>query len=575
MVAFTRRYMLRHAGSYAFGTAALVLTSWLSVTIPVEVAGGIDTIVRGGDPALVQQAALRTGAMGALVILIRTVSRVAYFTPGRRVEAEVKRDLFAAILRHQPSTLRRYTTGDLFSRLTTDVNMLRIWAGFGVLTVANVIVTLTLVGAQLLRVSPRLALWLILPVGAAFLIVQLLIRRLFVLIRKMQAQAGAISEEVLQTIQAMPTIHGFAAEPAFQQRFDDRNLAYEATSVERAQLRAALSPTLTLSASLSLFLLLAIGGPLAASGEVTVGELVACAALVNLLMAPLRQSSFLVSVLQQAKAAMERIDLLLEVPPDRSDLPDPRPVPTGPPSIRIRDLTWTHPGAHHSALRGVDLDLPAGSTTGLFGATGSGKSTLLRLLARLDTPPEGAITVDGVDLRALDLDRWRQQLAMAPQRPFLFSESLEDNLTLGAPDRLQPALALGALAPDVERMPEGTRTVVGEAGVRLSGGQRQRAALARALVRPHTLALLDDVLSAVDQTTEREILAQLRRNNAAATRVIVAHRPSVLLQCDQVVVLEEGRVIDVGAPSELLEREGPFRSAWLAHDALGAEPVAR
>jgi ATP-binding cassette subfamily B multidrug efflux pump len=563
-VRFCRRYMLPHWPSWLGGTVALAATSWLSVSVPMEVARGVDAIARHADPGIIQQSALRTAAMGLAIILIRTLSRVLYFTPGRHVEAAIKRDLYSAILRHQPSTLRTYTTGDLFSRLSNDVNMIRVGAGFGTLTIANVVVSIIFAGGQMARTAPSLAAWLLLPVGLAFLIVQLLIRRLFVLIKRMQAEAGAISEELLQTIQAMPTIQGFAVEDVFQRRFDDRNLAYQATNVERAQIRAALAPTLTLSASVSLFFLLWIGGPMAARGEMTVGELVAFAALVNLIMSPLRQSSFLVSVVQQARAGLERIDLLLYAEPDRPDLPNPVAVPDRAPHIRVEHLTWSYPGADKPALHDINLDLPAGATIGLFGATGSGKSTLLRLLARLDNPPPDTILVDGVDVRRLDLDGWRRLTATVSQRPFLFSEPLRENLTLGAPDRLEQALTLGSLRTDLLRMPDGPDTLVGESGVRLSGGQRQRTALARALVRPHHVALLDDVLSAVDHATEREILGHLRAKGTAATTVMVAHRPSALNHCDRVYVLEGGRVVDQGTPAELLERPGAFQEAWHA-----------
>ena len=167
-------------------------------------------------------------------------------------------------------------------------------------------------------------------------------------------------------------------------------------------------------------------------------------------------------------------------------------------------------------------------------------------------------------MRRLDLEGWRRLTATVTQRPFLFSEPLRENLTLGAPERLEQALTLGSLRTDLLRMPEGPDTLVGESGVRLSGGQRQRTALARALVRPHHVALLDDVLSAVDHATEREILGHLRAEGTATTTVMVAHRPSALNHCDRVYVLEGGRVVDQGTPAELLERPGAFQEAWHA-----------
>lgn len=569
LLRFTRRYMLPYLPSYAAGTLALIATSWLSVTVPFEVAAGVDAITAGAPGEVIQAHAWRIAAMGVAIIVIRTLSRVLYFTPGRQIEADLKRDLFAIILRHQPVTLRGYAAGDLFSRLTNDINMVRVYAGFGTLTVANVVVAIVMAGGQMLRTAPDLAVWLLVPVAVAFAAVQLLVRRLFVLIRRMQVEVAAISEEVLASIRGMATIQAFVAEDAFQARFDGRNEAYQGTSIQRSQLRALLGPTLTLSTSINLFLLLAVGGPMAVEGHITVGELVAFATLANYLTSPLRQSSFLISVVQQARAAMERIEVLLDTPPVRPELPSPATPPAAAPAISIRGLTWAYPGSDQPALIDVDLDLPAGATLGVFGTTGAGKTTLLRLLTRLDNPPPGTIFIDGTDLLQLDLDAWRRVASFASQRPFLFSETLGDNLGLGDPARVPRAVRLGALGPDLERLPEGLGTLVGESGVRLSGGQRQRAALARALVRPHTVTLLDDVLSAVDHGTEHELIDRLEelRAEERTTTVLVSHRVSALQRCDQVIVLHDGRVIDRGTPAELLARDGPIRDAWLAQQA--------
>lgn len=566
---FIPTYLRPHLSWYAGGTVALLVTNWLSVAIPVEVARGVDALA-AGDRAAVWPHAWMVMGMGVGVIAIRTLSRVMYFTPGRRVEAQIKRDLFESILRHQPGTLRPYATGDLFSRLNSDVTMVRVFAGFGTLTVVNVAISVVLAGGQMLRLSPLLAAWLLVPVILSFFVVQLLIRKLFTLIRKMQMEIADISEHVLGTLKGMATVQGHHAEAAFTERFDKYNLTYEHSSVERSQIRALLAPALTLASSLNLFLLLLIGGPLAARGEISVGTLVAFAALVNFINGPLRQSSFLVSVLQQAEASLERIDALVRTPPDRSDVPNPEPAPTAAPAIHVRGLTVQLGEDGPPALDAVDLDIPAGQTVGLFGPTGAGKTTLLRVLARLQPPTAGTVLVNDTPLSRIDLDAWRRTVTFVTQRAFLFSEALADNLLLSPPEgdddpRLHRALTLGALTPDVERLPEGTATLVGESGVRLSGGQRQRVALARGLLRDTPVLLLDDVLSAVDHHTEAELVARLEDARArGATAVLVAHRVSALLHCDHVVVLDRGRVVDAGTPADLLARPGLLAETWAA-----------
>ncbi len=570
---FARRYMGPYSAWYAAGTAALLATNWLSVTIPLYLAEGVDALARGASGRdEVLRAAGSVACMGLAVIGVRTLSRVLYFTPGRLVEAAVKDDLFAAYLRQQPDFLRAYATGDLFSRVSSDVNMLRLLAGFGVLQVVNVVIAVVLAGGQMVAIAPDLALWLLLPIALALGIVQVAIQRMFALLRRLQQRTAAMSDLILSSYRGVATIQAFRAEPAFLQRFDDINDAWLSDTLERANWREVLGPTLGVAASIDVFLLLTLGGPRVASGALTVGELVALTTLVAFITGPLRASSFLVSVVRQAQASLERVDEVLYAPVHRPDLPDPLPAPAGSPALSVHDLTYRYADAAPEAapaLAGLSFHLPAGATLGVMGATGSGKTTLLRLLARLLDPPAGAVRVDGHDVRALDLDGWRDAMTLVPQTAFLFSESVRDNLLLGdeRPGRLEAALDAVQLTPDIAALPDGVHTLVGETGVRLSGGQRQRAALARGLLREGTcVLLLDDVLSAVDHATEARLIDTLRKRGDVTT-VLVAHRVSALMHADLVLVLDRGRQVDLGSPAELLERPGPFLDTWRHQNA--------
>jgi ATP-binding cassette subfamily B protein len=575
LLRFTRRYVVPYAHWYAGGLLALIATNALSVTIPLYLAEGIDALAHGArDLHAIGRSAVIIAAMGAVTIVVRTVSRVLFFTPGRLVEARLKHDLFAAILRHQPVFLRRFETGDLFSRVSADVNMLRLAAGFGVLQLANAILAVLFAGGQMARVSPTLAAWLVPPILVALVLMQVSIQRMFLLMRRVQVELATLSSHVLASYRGVATVQGFAAEDAFLAGFDAKSEAWLRTTVGQSTLRAFLGPILALAVDVDVFLLLLIGGPMAVRGEITVGELVAFTTLVAYVSRPLRASSFLYSIVKQAQAALERFDAIVEAPVDRPDLPHPAAPPERAPAIELRDLTFTWPGASAPSLEHVSVTIPAGSTLGVLGPTGSGKSTLLTLLARLYDPPPGTILVDGTDLRRIDLDGWRDRTTLVPQRPFLFSESLADNVLLGRDDPalLARVLDQAALGPDVAVLPEGTATLVGETGVRLSGGQRQRTALARGLARDHLVLLLDDVLSAVDHATERELVGTLRGagGHGRVTTVLVAHRVSALRHADHVLVLEGGRVVDQGRPDELLQRPGLFRDTWLQQQAEDA-----
>ena len=572
LLRFIRRYMWPYSHWYLAGTVALVATNWLSVTIPMYLASGVDALAKDGAGAPeVARSALIVGIMGLAVIVVRAASRVMYFTPGRFVERAVKRDLFQSMLRHQPTFLRQWETGDLFSRVSSDVNMVRLLAGFGVLQLVNAVLAVVFAGGQMVRMSPELAIYLMLPMAVALVVVQLFIQRMFVLIKRLNVELAALSSHILASYRGVATVQSFVAEDAFTERFDALNEGYLATMLERSQIRAALGPTLSFAADVNIFLLLWIGGPLAIRGDISVGELVAFTTLVAYVTQPLRASSFLYSVVKQAQASLERIDEIEAMPPDRPELPSPRPAPTQAPTLSVQHLTFRYPGADTDTLHDVSFEVAPGTTLGVLGLTGSGKSTLLSVLARLYNPPAGTVLVDGADLLTLDLDGWREAATFVPQRPFLFSESVADNILLGLddPDRLATAIHMASLSADMEALPEGTRTMVGEAGVRLSGGQRQRTALARGLVRPHVVLLLDDVLSAVDHATEKELIQTIQGAGAraATTTLIVAHRVSALQHADRVIVLDHGRVVDEGTPEELLAREGLYRDTWQQQQA--------
>jgi len=559
---FLRRYVAPYTGWYLGGIASLVATNWLATSIPLDVADAIDALSTSDADSVPWKAAW-IALMGVIVIGVRTASRVLFFTPGRLIEAKLKHDFFERMLSQQPIFLRHYPAGDLVSRATSDINYLRLLWGFGVLQLINTTVAVAFAGVQMVRISPMLALLTTLPVVFALLVNQWFIRVMFVLIHRMQQETAAISDQVLSSYQGLATVQAFNAYPEFLRQFDERNNAYRASSLQRSRLRSVLGPILGLAASISIFMLLWQGGPLAASGQFTAGQFVAYLSLLGMLIGPLRATSFLVSVVKQAQVGMERLGEVMGPEPERPDHGYRLPAPTQPPEIVLRSLTFAYPDAPETpVLRDISLTLKPGQTLGILGPTGSGKSALLKVISRLYNPPEGDVLVDGKEIRHIDLDDWRRAISMVPQRTFLFSASLKDNILLGAPDdgRLERMLSLTTLDVDVQSLPDGVLSPVGESGIMLSGGQRQRAALARGLLKPHHLLLLDDVLSAVDHTTEVRLIQALRQQKV--TTVIVAHRISAIQHADTILVLEDGRATAIGTHEELCQKSGFYRDTW-------------
>lgn len=537
----------------------------MAVAVPHALQGGVDGL-KAGDAAAVRAAAWTIALLGLGVIFVRTVSRVGFFTPARRVEFDLREDLFARLLRQQPGFYTRYPTGDLLSRVTSDVTFARAVAGFGLLQAVNALTALGLALSQMLVLSPVLTLACAVPVGVGFAAVQAGSSRMLGLQRRLQAEVAVFSDQFLGTITGVATIQAFTVEESFTGRLDATAGRLRGMNLQLARLRALVFPLLSVSSGIAVFLLLAVGGTLAASDELTAGQIAAFLALLAFLLMPMRLMGVLLPVFQRAEASLERLWVVFEVPIDRPDLPRPEPFPAGSrgPTITVQGLTWGY-APDRPVLHGLDFELPGGGTLGVFGRTGSGKSTLLRLLSRLENPPPGTVRLDGVDLRDIHLDELRQHLVYVPQSPFLFSETIRENVAMGLDEaRVGPAVAAAALTTDLRALPEGLDTVVGERGIVLSGGQRQRVTLARALAREGAILLLDDVLSAVDHLTEQELLRTLEARVRRSTTVLVSHRMSALETCDRILVLDEGRMVDLGPHEELVMRPGPYRDAWEA-----------
>ena len=577
---FSSRYVLPRWRWYVAGTCAVVLTNWMAVRIPVELAHGLDALRAGAsEQATVAQAALHIFLFGAAIIVVRTASRLWFFTPARVIEFDLREDLFAQFLSLQPDFYATFRTGDLLSRATTDITFARAFAGFATLQGANIIAALITALGQMAAFSPKLTALAAVPIGIGFLVVQQGSARLMTLQRDTQQQQGMYADQLLGALQGISTVQAFNVEGPFADRLAAQAGLLKQNNVALAKLRALVFPLFTVSGGIAIGLLLGFGGQMVLDGELTAGALAAFLSLVAYLIMPLRLMGFLLPVFQRAEASLERIHAIFDAPiarpeRDRPDLSTAASAPANhPPALSVQHLNYAYPGGA-PALIDLCFDVPAGGSLGIFGRSGSGKSTLLRVLSRLHNPPAGTVQVDGHDLTAVDLDAWRRRVVFVPQTAWLFSETIAENIALGLPPKtLEPAVEAAALKQDLAALPNGIETVVGERGIVLSGGQRQRVALARGLAHAgeggQSLLLFDDVLSAVDHHTEQILIRTLlgRDKNAhkpPPTCVIVTHRMSALQHCDRVLVLDGGRAVAYGTHAELLAQPGFYQDSWHA-----------
>jgi ATP-binding cassette subfamily B protein len=419
-------------------------------------------------------------------------------------------------------------------------------------------------------IDGRLTLIALLPLPLVTISVKYFGNAIHTRFEAIQAQLADLSAVVQEALSGVRVVRAYNQEPHETSRFRAANEEYVRRNRVLIRLQGLFYPSMTLFLGLGSLLVLWQGSREAIAGRITVGEFVAFNAYLVMLSWPMIAFGWVTNILQRGLASWKRmLDVIDAVPgiDDRAVTDAGRTVALEG-AIEIRNLTFTYPGASTPVLDGISLRIEKGETAAFVGATGSGKSTLINLLPRLHDPPPGTVFLDGVDVREIPLERLRGAVGFVPQEPFLFSDTIAENIAFGVDSksmekdvldrRIRAASAVARLDKDVDTFPNGYATMVGERGITLSGGQKQRTAIARALVMDPRVLVLDDALSAVDTYTEEEILGRLRDVMRHRTSIVVSHRVSTVRYADRIFVLDRGRIAERGRHAELVAAGGLY-----------------
>ena len=477
----------------------------------------------------------------------------------RQFERDLRQDLFQRFLLQPPSYFARASTGDLVSRMTADVEAVRMTVGPGSMYVANTITVLPVALFLMAREDPTLTAWVLAPMVALAAVFARLGPAMERASTATQEAIGKVSGEAAESFTGIRVLKLFTRERAQLARMDEFGRDYLEAQLQMARVRGKTVGLLQIAKDLGLLVILGVGALHVVSGDLSVGGFFLFNGLLVRCFWPLVALGWMVSMLHRGAAAMRRIGEVLDAEPVLATPARPVEVP------KSTDLEWQDVTVRFGdllALDRVSLRVPAGKTLGITGRTGAGKSVLASLVPRLLDVDEGSVRIGGVDVREWPLDRLRATVAMVPQDAFLFSETLRENVRFAAPqgeeEALQRALHTAALDQDLAQLPDALDTLVGERGVTLSGGQRQRATLARSVLEDAPVLILDDTLSAVDAATEHEILRRLRTALRGRTALVISHRVAALRNLDSIVVLDGGRVVEQGTHAELLGRRGHY-----------------
>lgn len=561
-----------YAPYYAGGMVLLGLTLWMTVSIPRYLQGAVDILRTNPDPS--GSAFLHEITMilvfAVAVIFTRTGSRLFFFYPGRMVEFDLKNRMLAHLLRLQRDFFLKHATGSLISRINNDITGVRMMMGFGLLMVMNSLATLSLAPTYMYQISPRLTLYCVVPIIASFGVLQWGMWRLRGQQLRQMHSLQELSDFTVESYNGIDVLKSFRHHAWVEGRFQHLSDHVKDSSIRMSNFRAYLMPILTHIANGLKVLLVLLGGVMVVQGGMTMGEFLAYALYLAMLVPPLMGLTFLMFVVQRGLTSLRS---LMEVMGTSPNLPPALPeaearVPDRlKEGLSIRSLTFAYPDASQvPVLKDVSFDLQPGEIVGIFGPIGSGKTTLVNVLNRYLTPPPGTVFLDGVDAFQMGQDAVRRHVVTVTQEPFLFSETVGENIGFGAdnaPGAVEQAAQIAALSEDLKHLPKGLATVVGEKGITLSGGQKQRISLARALMKSCDILILDDVLSAVDNETERFLIGQFYSFRQARALLIVSHRISALERANRILVLEDGSITALGSHAELIQRPGAYRQAWL------------
>ncbi len=579
------KYYWKYKHLFIPGLLCAIVSAGFSVTVPIVVRIAVDSIPRlvnlyhvyEGTPVRdYLYASFFAGllAFGLIIIALSLLSgafsflqRQTVVVASRHIEFDLRNALYDKLQRLSQGFYHTYSTGDVMARATSDIESVRRYIGPAIMYIVRAGVVIATAMTVMFIISPRLTLYALIPMPflavAVFFMASMQHRRSDAL----QAQYSRLTSRVQEALAGIRVLKAYTREDAEAEMFEEESAAYRQRNLDLAVVDAGFRPVFLLLVGMAGIIVVWLGGRLVAEGSITIGNIAEYMIYVAYMTWPVASMGFVVTMIQRASASMIRLNRIFDTEPDIADTEEMvASVRDIRGSIRFDNVSFRYGEKGPYVLQDVSFDVPAGSTLAVVGRTGSGKTTLVEMIPRLLEATRGTVRIDDRPIRRIPLDVVRSSIGYVPQDVFLFSDTVGNNIAFGAPDadgeRIEQAAREAALLENVRDFPDGFETLVGERGITLSGGQKQRASIARALIRRPAILILDDALSAVDTSTENELLGHLRRYYGSCTVVIVSHRISSVMDADLILVLEDGIISERGSHEELLRREGLYADIY-------------
>ena len=573
-LAALNKYLLRYKWHLILGMLFVSISNVFAVIPPVIIRNVIDRVnanitnyrlVAGtslsGDFedyifTLVLQSGLILLGLAIARGLFMFFMRQTIIVMSRHVEYNLKNDIYRHYQALNTQFYKTRNTGDLMNRISEDVSRVRMYIGPAIMYTTNLVVLTIMCLWNMVRVSPLLTFYVILPLPFLALSIYLVNRVIFRKSEKIQSQLSDMTTIAQESYSGIRVIKSFVQEKAMMGFFNDKSEEYKKSAINLSLTEAVFFPSMNLFIGLSILSTVLIGGYYAIEGSISAGNIAEFILYITMLMFPMMAIGWVASIVQRAGASQKRINEFMDAQPDILSKEDAiRETPRGNISFEEVDFVYQHTGI--KALDNFTLDIKAGQKIAIIGKTGSGKSTLVHLLLRMYDATQGKILIDGQSIKDYHLQTLRTSIAYAPQEALLFSDTVYNNIRFGRADateaEVKEAARLADFEKDIAMLKDGYETVIGERGVMLSGGQKQRLVLARALVKNSPVLLMDESLSAVDTQTEQNILTNLKPYIEKKTVIVITHRIFTGWEFDKIIVLDNGQIAEQGTHDELMQ----------------------
>lgn len=566
---YLNKYLKKYRYSLLLGVGITVVSRVFSLFAPRLIGNSLTAVENYLSDPQGSMTALKTLMLTNILIILGATLLSGFFTflmrqtiinVSRYIEFDLKNEIFGHYLLLSQCFYKNNRTGDLMSRISEDVGKVRMYVGPAIMYSINTITLFVCVIIIMFSIAPKLSFYTLIPLPVLSFTIYKLSRVINARSTVVQEMLSKLSSFTQETFSGITVIKSYGLEGKTHAGFDDLAEEAKAKNMNLVKVQAWFFPMMILLIGLSNLIVLFIGGRQYIDGSIEIGVLAEFIIYINMLTWPVAVVGWITSVVQQAEASQKRINAFLKESVEIKDGPGVASDISG--EITFDGVTLTYPETQIKAIDKISFTVASGKTLGIVGKVGSGKSTLISLINRLYDPCEGRILLDGQDIRNFKLQQLRRYIGNVPQNSFLFSETIADNIRFGKPNASDSEIVEAAkhavIHKNINEFKQGYDTLLGERGLTLSGGQIQRVSIARALIKDPLILLFDDCLSAVDTDTEEKILSHLKRICAHKTTIIVSHRISSVKDADQIIVLEEGKIIEKGKHQELLDRDGYY-----------------